>query len=90
MSSEKTGASVIPLTDFEACDLGSPIASLNRVDMTSVSQAFLRASSATPSPCKEVFGLLSAIAGIHLNPTRGSIRQRWIGRRPKSRKTKLD
>jgi hypothetical protein len=68
MSSENEGRSVIPLKDFEACVLGAPIASLNKVDMTSVSQAYLQASAATPSPHKEVFLLLSAIAGIHLNP----------------------
>jgi hypothetical protein len=68
MSSEKEGPSVIPLTDFEACVLGAPIASLNKVDMTSLSQAYLQASATTPSPCREVFQLLSAIAGIHLNP----------------------
>jgi hypothetical protein len=68
MSSEKEGQSVIPLTDFEACALGAPTASLNRVDMPSVSLAYLQASAAIPSPCKEVFRLLGDIAGIHLNP----------------------
>lgn len=76
MNSEKEGPSVIPLADFDACVLDAPIASLNKVDMTSVSQAYLQASATTPSPCKEIFHLFSAIAGIHLNPAeRGTI---WV------------
>jgi hypothetical protein len=50
MNSEKEGPSVIPLADFDACVLDAPIASLNKVDMTSVSQAYLQASATTLSP----------------------------------------
>jgi hypothetical protein len=74
LNGEKKGPSVIPLTDFEACVLDAPIASLDKVDMTSVWQAYRQASATTPSPCKEVFELLGAIASIHFKPAeRGSI-----------------
>ena len=76
MNSEKNGWSVIPLADFEACVLDAPIASLDKVDTTSVWQAYRQASATTPSPCREVFELLGAIASIHLKPAeRGSI---WV------------
>jgi hypothetical protein len=65
---------MIPLADFDACILDSPIAAPNQVDMTSVSLAYHRASATTQSPCKEVFRLLGEIAGIHLTPAeRGRI-----------------
>ena len=74
MSSEKEGPPMLPLADFDACVLDAPIAALNKVDMTSVSLAYHQASATTPSPCKEVFRLLSEIAEIHLNPAeRGRI-----------------
>jgi hypothetical protein len=68
MSSEKEKPSVIPLADFDACVPDAPLATLNQVDMTSVSRAYHQASATTSSPCKEVFRLLGEIAGIHLTP----------------------
>ena len=69
---------MIPLADFEACVLDAPIASFNKVDVTSVWQAYSQASANAPSPCKEVFQLLGAIASIRLNPAeRGRI---WVPR----------
>src|ERR1700730_11404807 len=67
MSSEKEKPSVIPLADVDACVPDAPIATLNQVDMTSVSLAYHQVSAMTPSPCKEVFRLLGEIAGIHLD-----------------------
>lgn len=65
---------MLPMADFDACVLEAPIAALNQVAMTSVSLAYHQASATTRSPCKEVFRLLSEIAGIHLNPAdRGRI-----------------
>src|ERR1700674_3010950 len=74
MSSEKEGLSMVPLAHFDACVLDAPIAALNQVDMASISLAYQQASASTSSPCKEVFRLLSEIAGIHLDPAeRGRI-----------------
>ena len=76
MNSEKEGPSVIPLADFDACVLDAPIASLNKVDMTSLSQAYLQASATHRCHARKSFTLFSAIAGIHLNPAeRGRI---WV------------
>jgi hypothetical protein len=74
MTTEKEGLSLVPLADFDACALEAPIAALNQVDMPSLSIAYQQALATTPSPCKEVFRLLSEITGIHLNPAeRGRI-----------------
>jgi hypothetical protein len=65
---------LIPLASFDACAIDEPIIALNQVDMTSISHAYQQASASAQSPCKEVFSLLSAIAGIHLTPAeRGRI-----------------
>jgi hypothetical protein len=68
MSTEKEGPPLVPLADFDACAPEAPITALNRVDMPSFSLAYQQASATTPSPCKEVFQLLTQITGIHLNP----------------------
>lgn len=54
--------------DFAACDLEGPIADIDHVGMAAISTAYAFASLSVPSPCKEVYGLLSDVTGIHLDP----------------------
>jgi hypothetical protein len=72
--------------DFAACDLEGPIAEIDHVGMAAISTAYAFASLSVPSPCKEVYGLLSDVTGIHLDPAdRGEKWKRstpFAGRRP--------
>jgi len=68
VSIENEGPPVVPLADFDACVMNAPIATLNQIDMPSVSLAYQQASATTSSPSKEVFRLLAEITGIHLHP----------------------
>lgn len=76
MNSEGDGLPLVEAAAFEACVLDAPVAILNQIDMPTLSLAYHQAAATTISPCKEVYALLAAITGIHLNPAeRGSM---WI------------
>jgi hypothetical protein len=62
-------APVIELAAFEACEIDAPIAAIDQVGMSTISIAYGRASAAAASPTKDVYLLLSAIAGMHLRPS---------------------
>ncbi|WP_461324710.1 DUF7380 domain-containing protein [Bradyrhizobium diazoefficiens] len=72
--------------DFAACDREGPIADIDHVGMAAISTAYAFASLSVPSPCKEVYGLLSDVTGIHLDPAdRGKKWKRsapFVGRHP--------
>lgn len=58
---------LVTAEQFAACVVDAPIAAINQIDSFSLSQAYLQAAATTP-PCREVFTLLSSVAGIHLTP----------------------
>src|ERR1700722_7497708 len=60
---------VVELAAFEACDLNAPIAGVDQVGMPAISTAYGQASAAAASPAKDVYLLLSAVAGINLRPS---------------------
>ena len=69
MLEEGKQAPVIELAAFEACEIDAPIAAIDQVGMPTISIAYGRASAAAASPTKDVYLLLSAIAGMHLRPS---------------------
>ena len=75
MANDESGEIIpIPLEDFEACDPEGPIATLNRTDMFSLSQAYQQAAALAQPPCQGVYSLFSALCSIHLNPAeRGNV-----------------
>src|SRR5579872_255607 len=66
---EGTQTPFVELAAFEACDVNAPIAGVDQVSMPGISMAYGQASAAAVSPAKDVYLLLSAIAGIHLRPS---------------------
>lgn len=69
MAEEGTQTPVVELAAFEACDLNAPITGVDEVSMPAISMANGQASAAAASPAKDVYLLLSALAGIHLRPS---------------------
>ena len=69
MAETGTQTPVVELAAFEACDLNAPIAGVDQVGMPAISTAYGQASAAAASPAKDVYLLLSAVAGIHLRPS---------------------
>src|ERR1700738_2480254 len=69
MAETGTQTPVVELAAFEACDLNAPIAGVDQVGMPAISTAYGQASAAAGSPAKDVYLLLSAVAGIHLRPS---------------------
>jgi hypothetical protein len=69
MAEEGTQMPVVELTAFEACDLNAPIAGVDRMSMPAISMAYGQASAAAASPARDVYLLLSAVAGIHVRPS---------------------
>lgn len=59
---------IIPAVDFDGCEPEAPIASLDLIDMTTISVAFHHASTAVRSPCDKIYGLLRDISGMYLSP----------------------
>jgi hypothetical protein len=55
---------VVGLSAFEECDIEAPIAAIDQVGMPTISIAYGQASSAAASPAKDVYLLLSAVAGM--------------------------
>ncbi|WP_316192530.1 MULTISPECIES: hypothetical protein [unclassified Bradyrhizobium] len=68
MAEERTQTPFVELAAFEACDVNAPIAGVDQVSMPGISMAYGQASAAAASPAKDVYLLLSAVAGIHLRP----------------------
>ena len=79
-------SSIVSVEDFAACDPEGPIADIDHGGMSAISTAYAFASAAAQSPCKEVYGLLADVTGIHLDPAdRGEKWKRsapFAGRRP--------
>jgi hypothetical protein len=69
MAEKGTQASVVELAAFDACDLNAPITGVDHVGMPAISMAYGQASAAAASPAKDVYLLVSAVAGIHLRPS---------------------
>ena len=69
MGNEGTETPVVELAAFEACEIDAPTAAVDQVSMPAISIAYGHASAAAASPAKDVYLLLSAIAGIHLRPS---------------------
>lgn len=69
MAEERTQTSVVELAAFEACNVNAPIAGVDQVSMPAISMAYGQAATVAASPAKDVYLLLSAIAGIHLRPS---------------------
>lgn len=71
MSQEQENApqppALVTSEQFAGCVLDAPIAEINQIDSFTLSQAYQQAAATTP-PCKEVYTLLSSLAGIHLSP----------------------
>src|SRR3984957_18587093 len=63
MAETGTQTPVVELAAFEACDLNAPIAGVDQVGMPAISTAYGQASAAAASPAKDVYLLLSAVAG---------------------------
>lgn len=69
MANKGTQTPVVELAAFEACDLNAPITGIDQVSMPAISMAYGQASAAAASPAKDVYLLLSAVAGIHIRPS---------------------
>src|SRR5438874_2656427 len=69
MAEEGSPSPVVELVAFDACDLNAPIAGVDQVSMPAISMAYRQASAAAASAAKDVYLLLSEIAGIHLRPS---------------------
>src|ERR1700722_5737961 len=69
MAATGTQTPVVELAAFEACDLNAPTTGVDQGSMPAISMAYGQASAAAASPAKDVYLLLSAVAGIHLRPS---------------------
>jgi hypothetical protein len=59
---------LVTIADFEDCPFEAPIARLNQINMPTISLTYQQAAAVNTGPCAKVYGLLSAVCGIHLNP----------------------
>jgi hypothetical protein len=69
MSNEDEGRRVVTLAEFQGCSLEQPIANVKQISSFAISMAFGQASATAQPPCKDVYGLLAQITGIHLTPS---------------------
>src|SRR6202790_3541499 len=67
MAETGTQTPVVELAAFEACALNAPIAGVDQVGMPAISTAYGQASASAASPAKDVYLLLSAVAGIAID-----------------------